>query len=338
MARWREAALPGWERLVEEDPNATPAHRPAFAQALAAALPEMVPEWVTVERAGELLGGAPVVIERRAALHWIHAMPFLLSGAPLARPGAHAEVDARVAEALDARARDLRAVGGEWVLDRPGDPEPFAALERVPGETRFVESSWIELATGLEAAWRAVGAGTRRAIARARAQGLAIHEEPEALEEAYALYAAQARGWAGHRLRPLELLRRLLRGSAPAGRLLTVRDARGLLAAVLVLVARREWMAWWSGSHPEARRQRGAFALLEWSVAERAALAGAARLNLGGSAGRPDVAQFKRRLGARVRRHPVRWIAPAYAGGLGRLVAAVQSRVRATRARGAERA
>jgi hypothetical protein len=58
-------------------------------------------------------------------------------------------------------------------------------------------------------------------------------------------------------------------------------------------------------------------------------------VNLGASSGRASLAQFKRSLGAREVRYPVRWLAPA-AGHVGaRAVTALQAWVRRGRHRGA---
>ncbi len=326
-ARWLESPPRGWDALLAEDPNAAPAHRPELARAFASTLPGMTPAWIAVEEDDTLIGGAPVMVERRGGFHWLHAMPFLLGGAPLARPGAHARVDRAVAATLEACARDLAAVGSQWVLYRPQGPEPAAAaLALVSGETRVAESAILDLESGLEAAWGRADRDARHAIGQARRRGLRAAEEPEALEEAYALYAGQARAWRAHRPRPLELWRRLLDADAgePAARLFTVRDGRGLLAVVLTLIHPREALAWLSGTHP-AGRPGHAFPLLLWSVAEWAKDAGCTRLNLGASAGRRDLMSFKDDLGARVHRYPVRWIGAAHAGWLGRRVAALQA-------------
>jgi hypothetical protein len=275
------------------------------------------------------------MIERRAAFTWIHAMPFLLPGTPVARPGAHAHVDAAVGNALAALARDARAVGGEWTLVRAyGAPPDAAAI--VPGETRTMESAVLDLDAGLDAAWRRVERKTRQAIAAAREAGLTCAEEPAALDEAYALHTAQSRRLRGNPPQPLELARRLLAEhdpDGPAARLFTVRDAHGLLSSTLVLDGPHETLAWWSGSHRDARA-RHAFALLLWSVAEWAASAGRSRLNLGASAGRDPVASFKRSLGARAVPVAVRWFDAGGAPPLGRWVAALQRRVRRGRPRG----
>jgi hypothetical protein len=337
--RWLEVPPADWDALLEQDPNASPAHRPALWRALADSATGLSPEFIAVERDGALLGGCGVVVERRGGLFWIHALPHLLPGAPLARAGEHHAVDRAVAEALAIRLHALRAVGGEWVMYRPMGPTPEAAvLDWLSGQTRMLETAWIELDGGRERAWRSLEGDLRQQIRRAHRIGLEFREEPEALEEAYALYAAQARAWRGHRLRPLALVRRLLAGAGddPAvGRLFTVRDRGGLLAAVLALTRAREVMAWWAGVHPAGRR-RHAFPLLLWSVAEWAASAGAVRLNLGGSAGSESLAAFKRSFGARSFRYPVRWLDAAHAGFFGRWVARLQEARRRDRARGEE--
>lgn len=331
------SGIEGWDALLEADPNATGAHRPELWAALAGGRAGDAVRFLAVERDGRLVGGAGLVIERRAGLAWLHALPSLLPGTPLAAPGRHAEVDAAVGGALAALQRALGAAGGEWALYRPAGPEVRpAALAAASGETRVLETGLIDLEGGLDAAWRRVDRKTRQDIQRARRAGVTFAEDPGALPEAWALHLSQARAWRGNRPPPLELSRRLL---APAGapgplaRLFTVRDRRGLLAATLALDGGRETMPWWSGSHRDARA-RGVMALLFWSVAEWAAAAGRTRVNLGASTGLDAVAAFKRALGARGCRYPVRWLDASHAPRPARWVAALQSRVRRGRARG----
>ena len=336
-ARCLDGPPAGWSELLAADPNATPAHRPALWAALAGVLPGMEARFVAVEERGVLEGGMPVVVESRAAFRWLHALPFLLPGAPLARTGGYARVDRAAAAALAELQRGLRAVGGEWAVYRPAGPAPAAdALERVTGETRVLEAALVDLAAGLEPARTRVDRKTRQEIRQARAR-LAFAEEPGALEEAYSLHVAQARAWRGHRPLPLELSRRLLGpagdGLGPVARLFTARHRGALSCAVLVLDHPREAMPWWSGAHPDARRQH-AFPFLLWSVAEWAHAAGRARLNLGASAGSGPVVAFKGSLGATALRYPVRWLDAANAGAAGRLLAALQARARRGRARG----
>jgi hypothetical protein len=330
-----DGAPEGWRDLLDSDPGATPAHRPALWAAFATVLPGYAVRFLEVRDVHGLLGGMPVLVERRAGFHALHAGPLLLSGAPLARAGAHGEVDEAAGKALAGLQRERRAIGGEWSLYRPGDPPPPArALEAPGGVTRTQTAAVVELAGGLEAAWRRVERIARQEIRGARA--LTCGEEPGALAEAYTLHVAQSRSWGGHRPLPLELSRRLLAdggdGLGPAARLFTARDPRGtLLCAALVLDHPREAMPWWSGARPEARR-RHAFARLLWTVVEWAHAGGRARVNLGASAGLDAVASFKRTLGARAETYPVRWLDARAAGPAGRALAALQARLRARRA------
>ena len=330
---WREAPPAGWDELRREDPNAGPTHRPELQHAFAAGMPGFAPGYVAVERDGRLIGGAPAMVERRAGHHWIHAMPFGLSGAPLARAGEHAVVDHAVARALAERAASLGVVEGEWALFRPGGPpvDP-GALAAVGVETRTETTAVIDLEGGAAATLRRASRRTRESVAAPAARALDCAEASAALEEAYALYAAQARNWPGHRLRSLELLRRMIEGPTPAARLFTARDSRGLLSAALTLVSEREWTLWWSGSHSDARR-RHAFGALLWHIASRAADEGAQRMNLGASAGRGSVESFKKDFGATLHTVPIRWIGSRHAGPVGRAIARIQARVRAARAR-----
>lgn len=338
-AVWRDGVPRGWSGLLAGDTSASPAHRPRFGSELAATLPGYRWGTLAVMRDGDLVGGAPVAIERRGGLEWLHASPWLLPGTPLAVDGWHAEVDRAVAAGLAAETRAIGAAGGEWVLYRPDGPAPDpAALEGVAGETRRMTASVVNLDAGLETAWKRIERHARQDLSAARRRGIVCGEEPGALETAHALYASQARGWGGHRPLPIELARRLLEPAADGGRearLYTARDDHGILSAVLVLTGEHEWFAWWSGSHAEARRHH-AFAALLWSVAEAAAGAGARRFNVGASAGRAGVESFKRTLGARAVPVLVRWLDARSAGPVGRLVAAAQRRLRRARPRGEE--
>jgi len=193
-ARWLDRAPDGWAELLRADPSATPSHRPEVWSAFLATLPGYALRVAVVEEDGVLAGGAPVLLERRAGFHWLHALPMLLPGTPLARPGRHADVDREVARAFDALALEHRSVGGEWALYRAAGPAVTAgALEAIGGETRMFEAAVVDLAGGIEPALRRVDRKHRQALRQARERGLAFAEEPAALEGAYALHVAQGR-------------------------------------------------------------------------------------------------------------------------------------------------
>jgi len=332
--RWSASPPPGFRELLARDPNATPAHHPGVAHAFSVAQTGMSTRFLAIERGGRLCGSMAVVVQRRASFHWIHALPASLPGAPLSLEPDRAEVDLCAARALEALAIELGAVGGSWVCYRPvGPPVSDGALSRLGGETRRFEAAILSLERGTEPLLQRMDRKTRKEMRQARERGLSVTQEPEALESAYALYSAQARAWRAHRPLRLELLRRLLRpiggewGDQAPARLFTVRDSRGLLAAVLALDGPRETLLWWSGSHPDARASH-AFPLLLWSVIEWAHEQGRARINLGASAGREAILAFKDSLGAAPVRYPVRWLDARHAHRVGRLVAALQSRLR----------
>jgi len=326
-----------WSELLASDPNATPSHRPALWQALMATTPNLSLRFIAVRSGDALAGGAPFILERRAGFHWIHGLPRVLPGSPLAAAGAHAAVDAAVSGALAALQREIQAVGGEWSLYRPcGPPVEAGALEMASGETRTLDVAVVDLTTGLEAARARMDRKARHEVGQARRRGLHFAEEPGALETCYALHVSQSRRWPGAAPASLELSRRLIEpsgGEAAGARLFTVRDDRGVLCGALVLDHPRELLLWWTGSHPEART-RNAPTLLLWSIAEWGIANGRARLNLGASPGLAGVAAFKASLGAHTVTHPVRWLDATHAPPIGRALAAVQARWRRRRFRG----
>ena len=325
-----------WGELLACDPSASPSHRPELWESIAAAIPSF--EWrLLVVRERGLVGGAPVVISRRGPFRWLHALPWLLPAPPLARPGAHAAVDAALTQAFAELARDLAAVGGEWSFYRPAGPVPdAAALARVPGETRAFTAAVLPLADGIDALRAGIPRKQRQALDQARERPYAFAEEPDALDAAHALHLGQARAWPGHHPLPLELSRRLLRAGAadaPVARLFTLRAPTELVAATLALDGPHETFVWWSGMRPEGRRTH-AFPLLLWRVAEWAAARGRQRVNLGASAGLLPVSAFKSALGASEISYPVRWLDARHASAAGRVIARVQAWRRRGRAMG----
>ena len=327
-----ERASHDWRTLLDADPNATPAHCPELWQALVSALPGFRVEVLEARDDDRLVGGAAVAIERRAGLQWLHALPFVLPGAPLALTAYRAGVDDAVAQALAAMQRELRVAGGEWACYRPaGDAVNAAALAHLSGETRWLEAAVVSLAGGLDEAKRRMDRKTRQEIMRPAA-GLRCEDAPEALEEAFALHARQSRRWHAHRPIPLVLSRRLIESGV--AHLFAARDAGGLLCATLALDGGHETFVWWSGAHPRARAS-DAFARLMWWVAEWAAARARLRFNLGASRDLPALERFKVGLGANVSRYPVRWIDARCAPPLGRAAAALQAVVRRGRTRGA---
>ena len=341
MTRWQERPPAAWSEWLVTDPGASPAHHPAVMRALTLSGTGMIPRWLVVERDGREIGGMPVVVQRRGGFQWIHALPSLLPGAPLAATGCRDEVDRAAAGAIEALAAELGVVGGAWSLYRTDAPPfPEELLLGVGGETRHFEAAHVPLAGGAEVLLQRMDRKTRKEMRQARERGLTVAEDDEALIEAYVLYRKQAKAWRAHGGVPLELLRRLLwpdleppADGERAARLFAVRGARGLRAATLALDGPHETLLWWSGSHPDARGTH-AFPLLLGSVMEWAHARGRTRVNLGASAGLDPLLAFKESLGAVPFVYPVHWLDARHARGAGRALGWLQQRLRRGRYRG----
>jgi len=320
----------GWDGLLLADPGSSPSHRAGVAEAFAAVLPGYAAEYLVATDADGLAGGISMCVSRLAGAEWLHAMPLMLPGAPVARPARRDAVDFALAAALAERAAAPFTAGGEWVCYRPGAPVAAAEVERPAGETRHFAAAVIELAGAGVRRWE-VDRRERKQLRRAERAGLACEEDPGALDECYALHLTQARRWPGHRPYPLALMRRLLAapqaGVEPLARLFTARNGRRLLCGIFALDHAHETFAWWSGTHPDAREVAAARALLVWSV-EWAAMRGRARFNLGASAGLAGVASFKQSLGTIEIDYPVRWFVSTRGAAHVRLLAALQRRAR----------
>ena len=316
----------GWDGLLSADSGSCASQHPGLAEAFAAVLPGYRAQFLVAEDAQGLAGGMPMCVRRMAGAEWLHAMPLTLPGAPIARPARREAVDAAIAAALAERAAAPLTAGGEWVCYRPGAPLSATDVERPAGETRRFAAAIIDL-TGSGAARWETDRRERKQLRRAERAGLRCAEEPEALDESYALHLAQSRGWAGHRPHPLALMRRLLLPSStslgPVARLFTARVPRRLLCGMFVLDSPHETFTWWSGTHPDGRDVAASRAVLVRTI-EWAAAHGRTRFNLGSSAGLVGLASFKRSLGAVEIEYPVRWLAPSRGAPQIRLLAAVQ--------------
>ena len=96
---WGQASQPeGWEALLAADPGSTAAQRAGVAAAFAAVLPGHTTEYLLAADATGLAGGMVLCVRHVAGAEWLHAMPMMLPGAPLARPGYREAVDQAIAK------------------------------------------------------------------------------------------------------------------------------------------------------------------------------------------------------------------------------------------------
>lgn len=292
-----------WERLVAGAPGATFFHTRLWTETLARCVPGATPLWWTARRGGDCLGGLVAVRRRRGPWSFLESHYAGTAGGPLVAGGLPpAEQDAVAAALLAAFARAGRrpgslaasvafaaAAGARW-----GEVAARAGLR-----PRLVPALVLPLAGGLAAVEYGVLPKNRRnernrALRRGCTHG--VSDDPAVCAEYYPIYLAAASRW-GERPVPLALLQGLLRDGGGAVFLSWVRREGRLIGAHLCFHHGDEVVAW-NGTTDPAHHDVFPATVLVWTDVVEACARGAARLDLGGSAGVGGVARFKELLGA----------------------------------------
>lgn len=292
-----------WEGLLAGAPGATFFHTRLWTETLARCVPGAAPRWWTARRGGACLGGLVAVRRRRGPWSFLESHYAGTAGGPLvAGDLPPAAQDAVAAALLAAFARAGRrpgslaasvafatAAGARW-----GETAARAGLR-----PRLVPALVLPLAGGLAAVEYGVLPKNRRnernrALRRGCTHG--VTGDPAVCAEYYPIYLAAASRW-GERPVPLALLQGLLRDGGGAVFLSWVRREGRLIGAHLCFHHGDEVVAW-NGTTDPAHHDVFPATVLVWTDVVEACARGAARLDLGGSAGVGGVARFKELLGA----------------------------------------
>jgi FemAB-related protein (PEP-CTERM system-associated) len=284
-----------WDRFVESHPRATVAHLSAWG-AVAREAYGHASLYLVAEADGEMAGILPLVLVAGPLFgRRLVSMPFLDYGGVLAEPGRGVE-PALVDEAL----RVMREHGARGLGLRQfhGEPLPY------PTTTDRV-TMLLELTTE-DTVWKGLSSERRNRVRKGDKQGLtATWAGPEALEEFYAVYAANMRDL-GSPVHGRAFFRAMLAALPGTARVLLVRDRDGLaVGAAVCLFFRDTVMVPWVSSRREAFALCPNF-VLYWEVIRFGCRAGYRVLDLGRSFRSAGTYEFKRQWGAHP--HTLPWI------------------------------
>lgn len=302
-----------WAGILDRDPYALPDQAPQWVDALCAS-----GRYVDASRLYRLADGRELVLPlvRRTgawgAGGWYASYP-----GSCGIGGLIGEVDAAV---VDAVVDDLRGLGAVQVTIRP-DPARAAAWAHVDGPgVRVIErcAHLLDLSGGLEGARAGLHKSSRRGLRAAESAGVKVEVDRGGqllLPVYYELYQhalgqwakrqhepARLAAWRGRRRDPLSKLRAMAAALGPDFVVLAATlDGRPIAAEILLLGR---------NAHDTRAAMDRAVAgpvhagdLLQWTVIELAAEAGARALHMGESGRSASLAQYKERWGARACRY-----------------------------------
>jgi len=276
-----------------------------FVLALLAHHPDARPLWLTARAAGRLVGGLVAIGRMRRGLRRWHSLPDGTSGGPLVDPAIAATPRGEIVAGLAATLRSR--LGGRDVVatlslpagaeSRDGDRLRAAGWEHLP-----IPASVVPVSGGIDhVEYEILPKNRRNERNRGLRRGAVIgtSRDPDDIAEFYPIYRAAAAGW-GVEAAPLGLLQQLVVEGEGRAFLCTVHYEGRLVGAHLNLHHGRRVTAWVGATLPEHNRMIFPATLLIWQGLVECDARGAEFFDLGGSAGRTKLAEFKRLLGAEI--------------------------------------
>ncbi|MFO7654724.1 MAG: GNAT family N-acetyltransferase [Candidatus Krumholzibacteriia bacterium] len=290
-----------------------------FVTALAEHLPGAQPLFLALRQGDRLVAGLPAIRRARRGLGRWHSLPDGTTGGPLVAPDLPSDLAERAVSLLTAEFRARlggREITATMSLSAESDACWRPLLARAGWERISIPTSVIPLDGGLAHVESQVLPKNRRNERNRglrRGARLATTTDPQAAADFHAIYRAAAAGWDVEPT-PLPLVQRLLRDGAGRVFLCTAHHEGELLGAHLNLQHGRRVTAWLGATRQEHARTLFPATLLVWQGLVECAARHVDRFDLGGSAGRAQLAEFKRLLGARTEerglyRRDVAWAA-----------------------------
>ncbi len=189
-------------------------------------------------------------------------------------------------------------------LARYADAATIVPWPLTDGPTRFTgavhETSIVDLAQGVEAAFRSVDGIFRRMAGQAERRGVvcAPSKDPDAVDRYYDLLESSAKRWGLERPTiPKSLLHSLVQNGGSDVEIWFARAEGRIIAGGVVFYGASELFFWSAAMLAEFSRFRPSNAL-NFALMRAAAERGMTVYNLGSSEGLPGVARFKDSLGA----------------------------------------
>jgi CelD/BcsL family acetyltransferase involved in cellulose biosynthesis len=303
QVRWSPAPPAEWRALEKASPAPTFFQKAVWLQSILKTFPDQQGLWLTVSRAGRMLGGMSLSAIDRGPLKTIHGSFSGTAGDPLLVTDLDDRTRTAVIDALAAKLRRLSRQA--WVLELnlflgdAADRELHRTLDRL-GATRLpVSASRIPLAGGLEAVESAYFHRTRRKERnRALREGCTteVSDDPAVIDEYYPIHLEASRRWQTAPL-PRELFETLLADGGGRAYMSCVRYQGRLMGAHLNLQG-DEVITAWNGCTAADDNDKHPATLLIWQDIQEAVARGAAVLDLGAHGDNDGVANFKKVIGA----------------------------------------
>ena len=295
-------APPEWEKFLQRCPDGHFFAHPVWTRAVCCHLPGARPIWLTV-RDGERLVAGMVAVRRVHRLFGRLVSHFDgTPGGPLVAPDLTDPERDDLFQALVqayAHLRRQRNLAATLTLNSYHERRYGHLLSRSVWHRQGIPTAFMPLAGGLaHVEMHVLKKNRRNERNRSLKRGCSyqVTVDPEILEAYYPIYYAATERW-GIEPIPSLLLRQLLTAGEGRAYLTCVWYEGELIGGHLNL----HWcdrVTVWNGATQPAHDDKYPATLLIWADLEEACRRGASWLDLGGSAGRAKLANFKRLLGA----------------------------------------
>lgn len=304
-----------WPALLSRDPAAEYTHTRTWTDSVQSQLPGTGARWLTLRKAGELVGGLNAV--DRSVSHKVLGLPVSFShldssfegtsGGPVVAQGLAPAVRERIfGDLVEGLAEQrLGVLGACSVVLSPIQEERFGpVMTRLGGWTRQeVTTALVSLAGGIDKVDQdrlVMNKRNERNRGLKRGAEVFATDDPDLLAQYYRIYEHAAGHW-GIDAVPLGLLQALLRDEGGRVFFICVRLKGQVIGGHLNLHLGDKVLAWNGVTDPRYARTHFPATLCFWGDMVEACRRGALWLDLGGSGSVGSLAGFKKFFGAELK-------------------------------------